>query len=319
MPEPRALPDQAARELIERELGMNILVEAGAGSGKTEHLARRMAAGIAAGVYEVEGMAAVTFTRKAAAELRARFQLDLERRLAEGPEPAARVRLETALARLERLFAGTIHAFCAHLLRERPVEAGVAPGFTELDDLEDDTRRRAAWRDYGVGPFQHGDSRDRPPETFGKNVTLHCCPGRPAYVLLPVIPPDRLGADRQPEGGRGGWRGHADVQVGRATIWRWWIFRDVQPEASAGKAGAGERVVRPAAGTAALAEVLRDLFELVRAGAFVHTVDAGDRRYCELGLACGPDPAGRRSQASGAPSPRDLAGSRARSCAPARR
>jgi hypothetical protein len=43
----------------------------------------------------------------------------------------------------------------------------------------------------GVGPFQHGDSCDRPPETFGKNVTPHCCPGRPAYVLLPVIPPDR--------------------------------------------------------------------------------------------------------------------------------
>jgi hypothetical protein len=48
MSEPRALPDQAARELIERELGVNLLVEAGAGFGKTEHLAKRMAAGIAA-------------------------------------------------------------------------------------------------------------------------------------------------------------------------------------------------------------------------------------------------------------------------------
>jgi ATP-dependent helicase/nuclease subunit A len=144
----RRLPDQSARDLVEQALDRNLLVEAGAGSGKTESLARRMAAGIAAGRYEVEGMAAVTFTRKAAAELRARFQLDLERRLREEADAARRARLETALARLERLFAGTIHAFCAHLLRERPVEAGVAPGFTELDDLEDDVQRRAAWRRY---------------------------------------------------------------------------------------------------------------------------------------------------------------------------
>jgi hypothetical protein len=40
----------------------------------------------------------------------------------------------------------------------------------------------------GVGPFKHDDARDRPPEVFGKNVTLHCGPGRPAHVLLPVIP-----------------------------------------------------------------------------------------------------------------------------------
>jgi ATP-dependent helicase/nuclease subunit A len=145
---PRRLPDQAARDLVEAALDRNLLVEAGAGSGKTESLARRMAAGIAVGRYEVEGMAAVTFTRKAAAELRARFQLDLERRLGVEADPGRRRRLETALARLERLFAGTIHAFCAHLLRERPVEAGVAPGFSELDDLEDDVQRRAAWRRY---------------------------------------------------------------------------------------------------------------------------------------------------------------------------
>jgi predicted acyl esterase len=43
----------------------------------------------------------------------------------------------------------------------------------------------------GVGPFQHNDPRDRPPEVFGKAVTLHCGPGRPAHVLLPIIPSAR--------------------------------------------------------------------------------------------------------------------------------
>jgi len=41
----------------------------------------------------------------------------------------------------------------------------------------------------GVGPFQHNDPRDRPAEIFGKAVTLHCGPGRPSHVLLPIIPP----------------------------------------------------------------------------------------------------------------------------------
>ncbi len=148
MSEIRAVPDQAARDLIQRRLDANVLVEAGAGSGKTECLARRMAAGILEGRYAVEEMAAVTFTRKAAAELRGRFQLTLEAALSGERDPARRERARTALARLERLFAGTIHAFCAHLLRERPVEAGVAPGFAELDEVADLAQRRSAWRDH---------------------------------------------------------------------------------------------------------------------------------------------------------------------------
>jgi len=43
----------------------------------------------------------------------------------------------------------------------------------------------------GVGPFQHNDPRDRPPEVFAKTVTLHSGPGRPSHVLLPVVPPER--------------------------------------------------------------------------------------------------------------------------------
>src|SRR5215212_733401 len=70
--------DQESRRVIREELETNLLVEAGAGSGKTQVLAERMAAGVAAGVYQVEHMAAVTFTRKAASELRGRFHLALE-------------------------------------------------------------------------------------------------------------------------------------------------------------------------------------------------------------------------------------------------
>lgn len=148
MSRPRALPDHDARDLIERRLDLNLLVEAGAGSGKTESLARRMAAGVVEGVYDVEAMAAVTFTRKAAAELRGRFQIVLEGKLQAELDETRRRRIHGALSHLERLFAGTIHALCAHLIRERPVEAGVAPGFSELDEVADVELHRRSWRDF---------------------------------------------------------------------------------------------------------------------------------------------------------------------------
>src|SRR5512136_428046 len=104
------MSDQAARDRIVRDLGTTFLVEAGAGSGKTKSLVDRMVAILATGRAPIETLAAVTFTRKAAAELRGRFQLALERaRLAER-DPAVRDRLESALTGLERAFIGTIHS-----------------------------------------------------------------------------------------------------------------------------------------------------------------------------------------------------------------
>ena len=150
------LKDYESRERIVTELDRNMLVEAGAGSGKTYMMAARMASGIASGAYTVEHMAAVTFTRKAAAELRGRFQLALEETLATADGGRA-ARLRQALSNLERFFAGTIHSFCAHLLRERPVEAGLSPGFVELDDLQDLMRRRQSWRDYRTEAKAAGD------------------------------------------------------------------------------------------------------------------------------------------------------------------
>jgi ATP-dependent helicase/nuclease subunit A len=150
--------DAAARARIVTELDRNLLVEAGAGSGKTHELTRRMAAGIASGAYELEGMAAITFMRKAAAELRGRFQLALEAELAAGGPAERQQRVRGALSNLERFFAGTIHSFCARLLRERPVEAGVSPGFTELDDVEEGLLRQQSWRDYRAQARAAGDA-----------------------------------------------------------------------------------------------------------------------------------------------------------------
>jgi ATP-dependent helicase/nuclease subunit A len=127
------IPDQAQRDLLVGELTRNVMVDASAGSGKTQSLSLRMAEGLLRGVYQPSGMAAVTFTRKAAAELRGRLQLVLEAAMIRETDPARRERAASALANLEQIFVGTIHAFCSRLLREFPVESGLSPGFRELD------------------------------------------------------------------------------------------------------------------------------------------------------------------------------------------
>jgi len=142
------LKDHAARHRIESDFSTNLLVEAGAGSGKTHEMALRMARGIASGAYLLEHMAAVTFTRKAASELRGRFQQALESELRSTDDPSRIENIRAALGNLERFFAGTIHSFCAHLLRQHPVEAGLSPVFDELDEVQDKLQREQAWRDF---------------------------------------------------------------------------------------------------------------------------------------------------------------------------
>jgi ATP-dependent helicase/nuclease subunit A len=124
-----------------------MLVEAAAGTGKTTCLIARMVGVLREGKCRIETLAAVTFTRKAAAELRTRFQLALEKAASES-SGEQRERLVVALNHVERCFIGTIHSFCARLLRERPVEAGVDPGFVELDDVLDAQLRQQAWREH---------------------------------------------------------------------------------------------------------------------------------------------------------------------------
>jgi ATP-dependent helicase/nuclease subunit A len=130
--------DQAARDRIRDDLATNLLVEAGAGSGKTTALVGRLLSLVGDGT-PVEQIAAVTFTRKAANELRERFQQALEKALAEarkGSDATRLARLDRALQDVEQAFIGTIHSFCARLLREHTLEAGLDPAFREMDETE---------------------------------------------------------------------------------------------------------------------------------------------------------------------------------------
>jgi ATP-dependent helicase/nuclease subunit A len=131
------LTDQKDRDLISTALDDTLIVEAAAGTGKTTELVHRIVRVIETGRAEITEIASVTFTEKAAGELKLRLRETLEEsRGAAAPGSKERDRLDNALRRLEEAQISTIHGFCADLLRERPVEARVDPLFTVLTEAQ---------------------------------------------------------------------------------------------------------------------------------------------------------------------------------------
>lgn len=144
----KQIVDQTAREKIKLDLQTNFLVEAGAGSGKTTSLVDRMVNLIYTGTSKIEHMVAITFTRKAADELKVRFQSVLEKTWKIETDEVIRGRLSVALQNIEHCFLGTVHSFCARLLRERPIEANLDLDFKELEESDDIQLLEEAWSSY---------------------------------------------------------------------------------------------------------------------------------------------------------------------------
>ncbi len=135
-------PDQPQRDAAIRERVRNVLIDAGAGTGKTTILVDRLVEMIAPTTGEppvpISRVAAITFTRKAAGELRLRIRERLLEALAE-PDlaPEREGPLREALADLDTAHVGTIHSFADRLLRLRPVEAELSPAYRIIEDDED--------------------------------------------------------------------------------------------------------------------------------------------------------------------------------------
>ncbi|HMY15541.1 MAG TPA: UvrD-helicase domain-containing protein, partial [Polyangium sp.] len=142
------LADAEARRLIRTALDETMVVEAAAGTGKTTELVYRMVSVLAEGRAEVEEIVAVTFTEKAAGELALRLRSGIERARRLSENDIERNHLERALAHLEEARISTIHGFCADLLRERPVEAGVDPAFRVMTEAEAERRYGEAFARY---------------------------------------------------------------------------------------------------------------------------------------------------------------------------
>lgn len=131
-PPPEPLVDQEARDYAVNP-AVHVALEASAGTGKTKVLVDRYVNLLRAGV-EPRRVLAITFTRKAAAEMRARIVAELTRMAAIGAIPPET--WKTLRTHLGEIAISTIDAFCLSLLGEFPLEADVDPGFGVADETE---------------------------------------------------------------------------------------------------------------------------------------------------------------------------------------
>ena len=126
--------DQTTLYSIVNDLDANLMIEAGAGTGKTYALVSRVVALVKAGV-RMQHIVAITFTEAAAAELSERIRSRMEQLLddqhpdnvhdllARELSDQARDRISRAVAELDQASVQTIHSFAAQLLRDRPLSA----------------------------------------------------------------------------------------------------------------------------------------------------------------------------------------------------
>jgi ATP-dependent helicase/nuclease subunit A len=141
--------DEAARDRARHDHDTTLVIEAGAGTGKTTLLVDRIEAIVRAGRARLDEIAAVTFTENAATTMKLRLRERLERTRADSRLPAGeRERAAAALDTLERAAVTTIHALCAQVLQERPLECGVLPAFRMADEAQADALFADAWEEW---------------------------------------------------------------------------------------------------------------------------------------------------------------------------
>jgi ATP-dependent helicase/nuclease subunit A len=180
----------------------DVLVEAGAGTGKTGVMVERYCRLVCDLEVSPDAVLAFTFTDKAATELRQRIRANLELRAAEGSQ-----RARGLLATIGSAWVTTIHGFCSRLLAGHPVAAGIGPRFRVLDGPEAERAAREAFDDALDGFLGGGDeARERTVATFEIGGLQAIVSGvhaelRSRGVALPRLPeppqPDPLAAVRR--------------------------------------------------------------------------------------------------------------------------
>ncbi len=128
--------DNEARRAITGELDDTLFVEASAGTGKTTSLVRRIVNLVVCGKTTMDRIAAITFTELAAAELRDRVREELEKTASDASRPEdEQARCRQGVEDLDQANIRTLHSFAGQLLHERPLEAGLPPGFETSDEI----------------------------------------------------------------------------------------------------------------------------------------------------------------------------------------
>ena len=173
MAHPSPLPtDHDVRELVATDLASTLFVEAGAGSGKTTVLVDRVCALVESGI-DVRKIAAITFTEKAAAELRSRVREVLTSRETEAGDAALAVLGEAPMS--------TLHAFARRLLTQHGLAVGVPPRFEVRDEVGEAIYLEENWRELAAKLF---DPKGTLAEVVVRAVELGLKPGHIREIVF---------------------------------------------------------------------------------------------------------------------------------------
>jgi UvrD/REP helicase N-terminal domain len=191
------LPDLPARRRALLDHGTTLLVEAGAGSGKTALMAGRVALLLAAGIPTRE---IVAITEAAASELRERIEGFVDRlaradipdelrvALPDGVSAEQSAAIAAADEALDELTCSTIHGFCQQLVKPYPVEAGIDPGAAIIDP----EAAELAYEDLVHAWLSARFGRDRGAEGLGRLPPLPALGEEDFFAELLVGDPDRV-------------------------------------------------------------------------------------------------------------------------------
>jgi ATP-dependent helicase/nuclease subunit A len=142
----RQLVDEDARKAIAEQTARNLFVQAGAGSGKTTSLVKRVTTLVLRDDIRLANIAAVTFTEKAGAELRDRLRGKFEALWRDkSAPPEERERAAQALEDLDSATIGTLHSFAQRILMLHPIEAGLPPLIEVLDEVASSVAFEERW------------------------------------------------------------------------------------------------------------------------------------------------------------------------------
>ena len=153
--------EETLREKIENDFEHDYFVEAGAGAGKTSLVVNRIARQLASG-YKPEEIAAITFTNKAAQELRQRISDKVRKLTAADP---SNTKLQAAALNIGKMQISTIHSFCHRILSEHCFEAALRLDFELLEEEDAQSLQRnflLGWLNSHASEYQ--TFRNRLPE-----------------------------------------------------------------------------------------------------------------------------------------------------------
>ena len=141
--------DSQSRIQIRNNLNSSYYVEAGAGTGKTTVLVDRIVSLILKNKTPINKIAAITFNRSAAKNIKDKIRTSLESILIKDGIPnEVQKNIEKSLHELETSSIQTLHSFADKIIRQFPIESGVPPGFKILSESENNNLFEKKWNNW---------------------------------------------------------------------------------------------------------------------------------------------------------------------------